>query len=211
MRNTQMELARRWVREGITSSMSGLTIAPEDFILTDPESYKLLKLDYPMDSITRSRCPSKTCDCPLFGKRFFTWHEAMLLENEYGFPPGWRLPTYGEAVMIVNEFGKYNSEQSIGQNLIDWLKFEPLGTINFSRIEEYNMSPCTFSPWHFSGRGGESAFGGYWLRDSLEEYGGNPNEAYILRYGKQVKTEPFPFEKNYGVPIRLVTMTHQNF
>ncbi|MBR1796360.1 hypothetical protein IJ765_03865 [Candidatus Saccharibacteria bacterium] len=211
MRNTQIELSRLWVKTGVTSSMSGLTVAPVDFILNDPYGYNLLELDYPDFELANGYCSDKDCNCPLRGKRFFTWHEATLLEKEGGFPPGWRLPTYGEAVMIINEFGKYNSDHSIGQNLMDWLKFEPLGTLNFSRMDEYNKSPFKFSPWHFSGRGGDSAFGAYWLRESADEYGGNADEAYVLRYGKQVKTEPFPLEKNDGIPIRLVTTTQHIF
>lgn len=86
------------------------------------------------------------------GKRYFTYDEAMELEEKVLKPNGWRLPTANEWTKIVAEFGTDENPDAA----IEVLNLESNGFIWDNCMKEYNKDPKDYDS--VIGRG----VGGHW-------------------------------------------------
>ena len=101
---------------------SEIKLAPEDFVL---------KKDFRLKDGTILKK----------GKRYFTYDEAMALEEELFEPNGWRLPTIQEFMLLHAIYGLDENGQDNPKALHKDLQLEPQGYISSSDMDEYNEDP----------------------------------------------------------------------
>lgn len=102
-----------------------IELAPEDFVL---------KADFKLkdDTILKK------------GKRYFTYDEAMALEEELFKPNGWRLPTTREFMLLHATYGVDENGKNDAKAFYEVLNLEPQGYIRSNGMDEYNKNPENF-------------------------------------------------------------------
>lgn len=75
-------------------------------------------------------------------KKYFTWDEAMEIEEKYLKPNGWRLPTVKDFTML---YGKYGLDEDGEENVKNLVKIFSLGLNGFRDYDD---------DMHYQGTGG---------------------------------------------------------
>lgn len=118
-----------------------------------------------------------------WGKKFFTFEEALKVEQELKFT-GWRLPTRSEWTLICEEFGQENGKPD-AETLVKRLGLARNGWYDFNDEEVYSTG--------FNGR--------YW---SSTPYS-NTNYAYYLYFNTGTTMGPSGnTDRRNGFSLRLV-------
>ena len=153
-------IIEEWGENGIKSKLTGLIVAPEN-----------ITKDLAGDIGTEKD-----------GKMYFTWYEAMKLEEKVLKPNGWRLPTRSEWVLLAEEFGQNEYGELDADVLMKSLKL-----------------PLTGNVWSGSLNNG-TANGYYWTRASSSD-----TNAYRLRFNTSGDVYPqFSSSKMSGFAVRAV-------
>ena len=121
----------RWEKDGIKSDLTGLIVAPEN--------------------VTKDLAGGIGTEHD--GKRYFTYDEAMELEEKVLKPNGWRLPTRSEWVLLAEEFGQNENGEPDGNIFAKKLNL-PLpgyfwqGTLYSGTTGAYYWSRVSYSTTH---------------------------------------------------------------
>ena len=120
-----------WMENG-RKTRAGVVVAPvnfmlrEDIILTD----------------VGEQAASGEVTILRKGKEFFTYDEAIALQEQGEFPAGWRLPTVEEAQALMKEFPPKDAD-SPSSNIVDELRLELCGYV-YPNMNEYNEDPVYY-------------------------------------------------------------------
>lgn len=153
----------RWEQGGIKSKLANLIIAPENCNFVDLSINVGTEID---------------------GNVYYTFTEAMELEEKVLLPNGWRLPTRSEWALLVEEFGQ-NEE----------------GELDVGRLTERLTLPFTGYFGGGSFRNGDT-YGNYWSRTSHSD-----TNAYYLSFDASNIYPQDYNDKQYGFAVRAVKGT----
>lgn len=125
------------------------------------------------------------------GKAFFTYDEAIAMFEQGQFPKGWRLPTYGEAAALLEEFTDEDDFNSHG--FVQKLRLDFYGYV-YPKMRDYNEDPTPTS----------KAIEGKYMEGRFWVYNSNRKSLYAIH----VKRHGLPVLQTFcpgsGASIRLV-------
>lgn len=101
--------------------VNNINLAPEDFVL--PVDFKLKD-----GTVLRK------------GRQYFTYDEAMALEEELFKPHGWRLPEVREFVMLYGAYGIDKEGNDDAKSFHENLHLELTGWVSDDAIEKYGIT-----------------------------------------------------------------------
>lgn len=155
-----------WQRDAINTK-SGLVFAPSDLYISNKDGVR---------------------------RYYFTWDEAMQIEQQILRPCGWRLPTSDEWITTIKEFRTLD-------RLTEGLKLTANGFVPREAMKKYRKDP---GDTRSSLRG---PYGFYW---SSTVNPSNSNCAYVLYFsedGEYVNPGTGSNSKYYGLAVRCVKDT----
>lgn len=181
--NAEYEMERvfdNWMINDI--HLADIAIAPTDFVL--PCDFRL------KDGTVLKR-----------GKRFFTYDEAMALEEQLFKPNGWRLPSKAEFVMLYGAYGIDDDGGDDANNLMSEMKLEANGWISSEDMDDYNEDPenCDGTI------NDRTTYGYWWSRTSSSSTGAYYLYAYIDSSKGGVNAQDSSF-RGFGLSVRCVAL-----
>lgn len=161
--DTDESVFARWQKDAIVSKLAGVRIAPED-----------VKINFGDIGTVRD------------GNVYFTYDQALELEEKYLKPNGWRLPTRREWVLICEEFGGAGDTKEEVGKLVKALNLKQNGRFDPDDDTLYN----------------QGARGGYWSRtaDSSATLA-----YYFVFYASGFNPQGYS-NKGHGFSVRCVSL-----
>ena len=168
-----------WLTNG-KQTRSGLIVAPEDYVL---------ECEATLTGVVKAKPSAETA--AHIGKAFFTYAEALALYEQGFFPEGWRLPTYEEAVALIEEF--VGDDDFTSHGFMQKLRCNFNGYV-YPKMEKYNEDPTPVSEF-IERKYMESRF---WL------YNPDQESLYALHVKRHGRPTLQTFGPSCGNSVRLV-------